>query len=343
MRGMPVGARRGRLSRRHPRLPRPARRERQGEVERRRSVCGVLLAAPGDIAEIELNCENTNTELPYIDLVNELLEEAVLAPAPAEATELQKKRQTTLSTPELNAGPEYVQEGAYEKLADRVYPWTLPFDLPLAEARAYLGQLNLSRAQLITTFQARAGARARAGGRARARAARPVGARGRNHHRRPPADKAWEYWGLRRTRKRDRATPTIPKRRCRANGSRCSPRRACCSRAPGLEYEELARLLNTVFVNGSREREDRRRTGRHVRRRHDDARRPDARQPRTHPSLRAPAALPRLGSRTTSTARSRPCRAWPNPGSRSSTTCCCASSPACRRRCSATRSRWRAR
>lgn len=42
----------------------------------------VLLGRRPDIGEIELTCENTNTPLPYVDLVNEALENAV-APYPA--------------------------------------------------------------------------------------------------------------------------------------------------------------------------------------------------------------------------------------------------------------------
>src|SRR5690606_444770 len=37
----------------------------------------VLLARRPDIASIELTCENTNTPVPYVDLVNEILEYAV--------------------------------------------------------------------------------------------------------------------------------------------------------------------------------------------------------------------------------------------------------------------------
>lgn len=42
----------------------------------------VLLERRPDLGEIELSCENTNTPLPYIDLVNELLEDVVAPPAP---------------------------------------------------------------------------------------------------------------------------------------------------------------------------------------------------------------------------------------------------------------------
>ncbi len=37
-----------------------------------------LLARRPDIGDIDLNCDNTNTQLPYIDIVNEILEEAIV-------------------------------------------------------------------------------------------------------------------------------------------------------------------------------------------------------------------------------------------------------------------------
>ena len=42
----------------------------------------VLLDRRPDIGEMELSCENTNTALPYIDLVNEILEDVVSPPVP---------------------------------------------------------------------------------------------------------------------------------------------------------------------------------------------------------------------------------------------------------------------
>jgi len=46
-----------------------------------KSVQQVLLKRRPDLGEIELSCENTNTPLPYIDLVNEILEDVVAPPA----------------------------------------------------------------------------------------------------------------------------------------------------------------------------------------------------------------------------------------------------------------------
>ena len=49
-----------------------------------KNVKEVLLERRPDLGEIELSCENTNTPLPYIDLVNELLEDVVSPPLPGQ-------------------------------------------------------------------------------------------------------------------------------------------------------------------------------------------------------------------------------------------------------------------
>ncbi|MFJ2256990.1 neuraminidase-like domain-containing protein [Streptomyces sp. NPDC087844] len=46
------------------------------------SVRDVLLARRPDLGALELSCENTETPLPYVDLVNEILEDVVAPPAP---------------------------------------------------------------------------------------------------------------------------------------------------------------------------------------------------------------------------------------------------------------------
>jgi peptidoglycan hydrolase-like protein with peptidoglycan-binding domain len=47
------------------------------------NAAAVLLRRRADLGEIELSCPNTETELPYIDLVIEVLEDAVAPPVPA--------------------------------------------------------------------------------------------------------------------------------------------------------------------------------------------------------------------------------------------------------------------
>jgi hypothetical protein len=217
-----------------------------------KNVRDVMLERRPDIAQIELDCANTDTALPYIDLVNELLEEAVAPPeAPETAATRARKRQTTLSTPELNANPEYVNEPAYQKLREAVYPWTLPFDLPLAEARAYLSQLNLSRMQLMTTFRAPAGYPSQ---QAQELALEQLGLSALQADTitggpLAAAFKSWEYWGL-EERSNSIVDPDDPTKLVTGSWIEVlSEVRVLLARA-GLHYQELARLLNTIFVNG---------------------------------------------------------------------------------------------
>ena len=157
----------------------------QGVAAAGKSVRDVLLERRSDLEQIELSCANTNTALPYIDLVNELLEDAVAPPtSPSPAA---RQRQTTLTTAELDANPEYVNTDAYTNvLGVAVFPWTLPFDLPLAEARTYLGQLGVDRVGLIRRFQKPDGY-PQASAQARTHRNRDAGderTRGGHHHRR---------------------------------------------------------------------------------------------------------------------------------------------------------------
>ena len=93
-----------------------------------------LIERRPDLPYIPLTCENTNTALPYIDLVNEILEyyvahdklEAAAAHDTADAT-----------TPELLAEPQNIIREAYDKVRDARYPLMLPFDLWIDTVRAF--------------------------------------------------------------------------------------------------------------------------------------------------------------------------------------------------------------
>ncbi|HWX74534.1 MAG TPA: Tc toxin subunit A, partial [Solirubrobacteraceae bacterium] len=212
------------------------------------SVRDVLLGRRPDIALIELNCQNTNTELPYIDLVNELLEDAV-APGPSSAAQ----RQTTLSTSELNANPEYPNDAAYEKLAQAVYPWALPFDLPLSEARAYLGQIGLDRVELTETFRPPAEYPA-AEAHSSALAIEQLGFTGLEADivcagPLAAAKKPWDYWGLAQNANTI-ADPDDPTKTVSGTWLSVLAHVRVLLNRSGLTYELLSRLLNTIFVNG---------------------------------------------------------------------------------------------
>lgn len=123
-----------------------------------RWVRDILFRRRPDIGEIELTCENTNTLVPYLDLVNELLEEAVAPAVPPGQwghlpPTLREQFQTRLSTEELSASPEHINTNAYRLLSGALYPWSLPFDLWMEETRVNLNQLGTSRANLIRMFR----------------------------------------------------------------------------------------------------------------------------------------------------------------------------------------------
>src|ERR671933_130740 len=98
----------------------------------------------GDIGNIKLSCQNTNTPLPYIDLVNEILENAI---APTN-----KVYQTEGTAEELRAMPEHLNIKAYQLLKQQKYPWNLPFHLWNEEARVYLEHLGIERSDLMKRF-----------------------------------------------------------------------------------------------------------------------------------------------------------------------------------------------
>ncbi len=193
--------------------------ERKADEGSDRSVRDVLFDRRPDLGDLELSCENTNTVLPYIDLVNEILEYAVSPPSPfvphtlaasleddlGEATAsaalaaafdpplrpgarievledgrrwrvwdelfaysitkengtlevVARSRQTSGSTEERRATPQYRNGMAYDVLRETVYPFELPFDLPAEEAKVFLAHLGVARHELIEALRLGPGA-----------------------------------------------------------------------------------------------------------------------------------------------------------------------------------------
>jgi hypothetical protein len=109
----------------------------------------MLLKRRGDIQDIKLSCVNTNTPLPYIDLVNELLENAIFPYGGAGVW------QTRSTAEELRAYPEaeHFNPKTYNFLAnDVVYPWNLPFDLWLEQVRLYLNHTGVQLYQVMEIY-----------------------------------------------------------------------------------------------------------------------------------------------------------------------------------------------
>lgn len=100
-----------------------------------------------DLAHIKLSCENTNTTIPTIDLINEILESVIASGSDAPA--LPNESSPGVTGPELSAAPEHVVAAAYDKVGNAIYPVSLPYERLVVTARVYLKQAGTSRAELI--------------------------------------------------------------------------------------------------------------------------------------------------------------------------------------------------
>ncbi|MEM9719824.1 MAG: neuraminidase-like domain-containing protein [Bacteroidota bacterium] len=109
-----------------------------------------------DIANLDLTCENSLTSLPYIDLVNEVLENAIIpltyTKRNVEGIELPESDEVPQTNGEeeaLKAQPEHLNPAAYEVLIQAKYPWNLPFHLWQEETHVYLDHMGVPRHQLV--------------------------------------------------------------------------------------------------------------------------------------------------------------------------------------------------
>lgn len=96
-----------------------------------------LLDRRPDLEHLPLTCENTNTRMPYIDVVNETLEYYVANTTQPLSLTGYKGHDTgdTASADELLANPQFVNTSAYETLAKQLFPPPLPFHQPLEALR----------------------------------------------------------------------------------------------------------------------------------------------------------------------------------------------------------------
>jgi hypothetical protein len=106
-----------------------------------------LLGRRPDIQHLQLTCENTNTVLPYIDLVNEILEYFVSNGVANNNFSLQGFQgyniEEGISTEELLANPQFVKVIAYDQLKEEVFPLVLPFHQPLEALRRYFDHVEV--------------------------------------------------------------------------------------------------------------------------------------------------------------------------------------------------------
>ncbi len=104
-----------------------------------------------DLGALPLTCENTNTALPYIDLVNEILEyyieHATLDAGVAYDT-------GTAATADLAAEPQHIVPNVYTTtLKNAVYPLGLPFDLWIETVRGFLTYFGTPLPRLLEAFR----------------------------------------------------------------------------------------------------------------------------------------------------------------------------------------------
>ncbi|MDQ1353100.1 MAG: hypothetical protein QG657_3406, partial [Acidobacteriota bacterium] len=115
-----------------------------------RNPIDVLLERRPDIQHIQLTCENTNTILPYLDLVNEILEHYIVNGNLN--TFKGHNIGEEIKSEDLLADPQYVEDGAYDETQKKVYPYNLPFDQPLESLRLLFQVWDTSLEEALDIF-----------------------------------------------------------------------------------------------------------------------------------------------------------------------------------------------
>lgn len=113
----------------------------------------VLLARRPDLQYLPLTCANTKTELPYIDLVNEALEYYV-ANGFSMAGYQGQDTASTVTSAELIASPQYVNDAAYTALQGVFFPDPLPFSRPLTLLRLQMNALGVALPDAMAALRA---------------------------------------------------------------------------------------------------------------------------------------------------------------------------------------------
>jgi hypothetical protein len=114
-----------------------------------------------DLGCLQLTCQNTNTVLPYIDLVNEVMESFVVHlnqyhadPNTPKQAQLEVFNVEDETSSELLAQPQHINYEAYCILKNNaVYPFTLPYHQPIDATRIFLNYLGTSLYELLDTYR----------------------------------------------------------------------------------------------------------------------------------------------------------------------------------------------
>jgi hypothetical protein len=118
----------------------------------------LLFGRRPDINYLKLSCENTNTPMPYIDVVNETLEyfvsHATINSPPSLLNYAGHDTDPTVDPAELLASPQFVDETAYEALRTAIFPAPLPFHRSLETLRRYFAKLGTPLYAAMETLRA---------------------------------------------------------------------------------------------------------------------------------------------------------------------------------------------
>src|SRR5262249_33773482 len=203
-----------------------------------------LLKRRPDLANLALTCQNTNTTLPYIDVVNEVLESFIYSrmdatkkwhEAPVDNKTLQARDTGDAKAEDLRAVPQYVIPDVYTLLAvaQAAFPMTLPFNRSLQVVRTYLDHLGTSRAEIMAAFQAGSPPLPSENDIVRERLGLSAALAGIITGIDSPGMKVWNYFGFDAESgfvdKIERVAEFLPR--------------------TGLSLEELVELLKTRFIN----------------------------------------------------------------------------------------------
>ena len=122
-------------------------------------VSSALFARRPDIANVELTCENTNIEMPYIDLANEVMESYMShlgipqSDIETHNTTVDDESADLLAEPKFMLRSVYSQSpGAGPALQNSFFPLKLPYNVDLDKTRLLLKSFKTSRYNLVTIF-----------------------------------------------------------------------------------------------------------------------------------------------------------------------------------------------
>jgi hypothetical protein len=184
-----------------------------------------LLKRRPDLQHIQLTCENTNVALPYIDLVNEILEHYIINGNLNTLIGHDVTEDTKQS--DLLAEPQFVSETAYDELKTKVYPYNLPFHHSLESLRLLFNLWDTTLPQALEVFSTPLSAR------------KEVLELNEDEYK-TLTDRTFkalpEYFG-------EAPVTTIPQLNAAVAAGKNFSRRM------NISYEELVALLKTTFIN----------------------------------------------------------------------------------------------